>query len=156
MGATWSRIFLQVSGSSSAILSLVIGGKEHKRQGSPTQRHPLHDACTKVANEHKKILDTNKINETEPEKSGSKFLDTLNLLQNKAVAIMNNHNLNYEQMAYTCAMATAFIVKECQHDLALESGYATAVYGFIEGCKTYPPEFSDSAAKKKSFFKFWK
>ena len=101
-------------------------------------------------------LDTNKINETEPEKSGSKFLDTLNLLQNKAVAIMNNHNLNYEQMTYTCAMATAFIVKECQHDLALESGYATAVYGFIEGCKTYPPEFSDSAAKKKSFFKFWK
>ncbi len=62
MGATCSRIFLQVSGSSSTILSVVIGGNEHKRHGSPTQRHPLHDACTKVANEHKKILDTSKIN----------------------------------------------------------------------------------------------
>jgi hypothetical protein len=59
-------------------------------------------------------------------------------------------------MAYSCAMATAFIIKECQNELQAESGFHTAVFSFIEGCKTYPPEFGVSQPKKKSIFKFWK
>lgn len=101
-------------------------------------------------------LDTNKLNETIPEKCFFKFLNTISTLQNKALIIMNNYSLDYEQMAFSCAVATALIVKECQQDLALELGCATAIYGFIEGCKTYTPEFSDPTPKKKSFFKFWK
>lgn len=70
--------------------------------------------------------------------------------------IISQNNLGYEQMAYSCAMATAFNIKECRYDLPAESGFHTAVYGFIEGSKTYPPEFRISQLKKKSIFKFVK
>ena len=84
------------------------------------------------------------------------FLDTLNLLQSKAAAIMSENNLDFEQMAYSGAIATSFIIRECQHDLAVEVGFNTAVFGFISGCKTYPPDLLTAAHKKKNFFKFWK
>lgn len=101
-------------------------------------------------------IDDEKLNEMSAEKSNLKFLDTLNLLQSKAAAIMSENNLDFEQMAYSGAIATSFLIKECQHDLAVEIGFNTAVFGFIEGCKTYPPAFQNTAPKKKSFFKFWK
>jgi hypothetical protein len=69
------------------------------------------------------------------------YLDTLALLQEDAHGIMKQHELTFGEMACSCAMATAFIIKECQEELPCESGYYTAVYGFVEGCKTYPPEF---------------
>lgn len=101
-------------------------------------------------------IDEEKLNEMSKEESKLNFLDTLNLLQSKAAAIMNENNLSFEQMAYSGAIATSFIIRECRNDLAVEIGLNTAVFGFIEGCKTYPPEFSNTAPKKKSFFKFWK
>ena len=101
-------------------------------------------------------IDGNKVNESSMAESDLKFLDSLNLLQNKAAQIMNQNKLDFEQMAYCCAMATAFIVKECQHDLSVESGFNTAIYGFIEGTKTFPPELSAPASRKKGFFSFWK
>ena len=100
-------------------------------------------------------IDNRKLNEFAKEESNLNFLDTLNLLQKKAAIIMDQNRLSFEQMAYSCAMATAFIIKECQHDLPVESGFNSAVYGFIEGSKTCPPEFANLPAKKKSIFRFW-
>ena len=101
-------------------------------------------------------IDTNKLNEASKTESNLSFLDTLNLLQNKAALIMNKNKLNFEQMAHAFAMAAAFLIKECQQDLPVESGFNTAIYGFIEGSKTYPPEFLSPAVKRKNIFRFWK
>lgn len=84
------------------------------------------------------------------------LLDTLTLLQSKAVEIMRENELNYEEMAFACAMTTAFLIDKCQNELAVQSGFNTASLSFIEGCKTYPPDLSSPAAKKKSVFNFWK
>lgn len=56
IGGTASLIRWQVSGASSATASVVIGGSGHSLQGSPGQRHPVHDARTGVANKPKKLL----------------------------------------------------------------------------------------------------
>jgi hypothetical protein len=101
-------------------------------------------------------LDQNKLNGSSKVESQLQFLDTLKLLQDKVALIMNQNNLSFQQMAFSCAMATAFIVKECQRDLVVEISFNTAVYGFIEGCKTFPPAFSIPTAKKKGIFTFWK
>ena len=84
------------------------------------------------------------------------FLESLNLLQNEALKVMQKYNLDFEQMAYACALSTAFIIKECQQELNAVSGFHTAIYSFIEGSKTCPPEFSNQNTKRKSIFSFWK
>jgi hypothetical protein len=101
-------------------------------------------------------INPEKANVASTTESNLNFLDCLNLLQNKAAAIMNKHKLDFEQMAYSCAMSTAFLIKECQNDLPVESGFNIAIYSFIEGSKTYPPELSNPDPKKKGFFSFWK
>ena len=101
-------------------------------------------------------LDAGKMNNSSNVASNLTILETLQRLQDQAHVIMNRNNLTQEQMAYSCAMATAFIIKECQNDLPVESGFHTAVYGFIEGSKTFPPEFGTPKSKKKSIFNFWK
>ncbi len=101
-------------------------------------------------------LDSIKINSTSQAESNLSFLETLERLQDPARAIMNQNHLSQEEMACSCAMATAFIIKECQNDLPVETGFHTALYGFVEGSKTFPPEFGISQPGKKSLFKFWK
>ena len=101
-------------------------------------------------------IGTEKLNELSHTESNLNFLDTLNLLQSKALSIMNQNNLSFEEMAYSCSMATAFIIKECQNDLKAEVGFNTAIYSFIEGSKTYPTEIQSTLPKKKNIFKFWK
>jgi hypothetical protein len=101
-------------------------------------------------------IDANKLMEASKAESNLSFLDTLNLLQNKAATIMYQNKLNFEQMAYSCAMAAAFLIKECQPDLTVESGFNTAIYNFVEGSKTYPPDLSNPTAKRKNIFTFWK
>lgn len=93
--------------------------------------------------------DPGKMKSASHAESNLSFLETLGRLQDQAQVIMNENSLDQEQMAYSCAMATAFIIKECQNDLAVESGFHTAVYGFIEGCKTYPPDYRTSPSKKE-------
>ncbi len=88
-----------------------------------------------------------KMNSTSNADSNLSFLETLERLQDQAQVIMSQNNITQEQMAYSCAMATAFIIKECQNDLPVESGFHTAVYSFIEGSKTYPPDYVDSQSK---------
>jgi len=102
-------------------------------------------------------IDKKELEDSPMAESDLSLLDSLKLLQNKASEIMSMNKLDYEQMAFSCAMATAFLIKECQHDLAVQSGFNTAIYSFIEGSKTYPPELSSPAApRKKSIFTFWK
>ena len=101
-------------------------------------------------------IDSDKLKEFSHTESNLNFLDTLDLLQSRSISIMNQNNLSFEEMAYSCAMATAFIVKECQNDLKVEVGFNTAIYSFIEGSKTYPPEIQNTIPKKKNIFKFWK
>ena len=101
-------------------------------------------------------IDSTRLNELSLTESNLNFLDTLNLLQSKAISIMDQNKLTLEEMAYSCAMATAFIIKECQNDLKVEVGFHTAIYSFIEGSKTYPPEIQSTTPKKKNIFKFWK
>ena len=100
-------------------------------------------------------IDKEKMESSPKDESKIEFIDCLNLLQGKAVAIMKQYNLSYEEMAYSCAMATAFIIQQCKNNLAVESGFNTAIYGFIEGTKTQPPELNDTKSKKKKWFKFW-
>jgi len=84
------------------------------------------------------------------------FVETMEKLQDSAHEIMNRNKLNQEQMAVSCAMATAFIIKECQVDLAPASAFNTAMFGFMDGTKTYPPALGGKKPEGKSFFKFWK
>lgn len=101
-------------------------------------------------------MDTDKMNTASNVESNFTFLETLQHIQDQAHEIMHQNNLDQEQMAYSCAIATAFIIKECRNDLPVESGFHTAVYGFIEGSKTFPPDLKSPKPSKKSIFKFWK
>ena len=107
----------------------------------------LIDVLVGTLNNFEVNLDSDKMNSNSNEESKLTFLETLLHIQDQAKVIMNQNNLTQEQMAYACAMATAFIIKECQNDLAAESGFHTAVCGFIEGSKTVPPEFGTSKSQ---------
>lgn len=85
-------------------------------------------------------LDNEKINNSQNVSSTVSFTDSLQLIQQEAHEIMTRNTLSLEEMAYASAMATAFIIKECKNELPAESGFNTAIYGFIEGSKTCPPE----------------
>ncbi len=101
-------------------------------------------------------IDKHKLSQFPKAESDLNVMDTLNLLQNKAMVIMNQYKFSFEEMAFVCAMSTAFIINECKKQLAVESGFNTAVFGFIEGSKTFPPPFSNESGKTKNIFKFWK
>jgi len=92
-------------------------------------------------------INKDKLSKFPEAESNLNVMDTLNLLQNKALIIMNQNKISFEEMAYACAMSTAFIIKECQQQLAVESGFNTAVFGFIEGSKTFPPPFTNETGK---------
>ncbi|MEZ5013974.1 MAG: hypothetical protein R2794_06750 [Chitinophagales bacterium] len=96
------------------------------------------------------------VEKTEKADAQISFMKTMNTLQGPAHDIMQRNALRFEQMAYSCAIATAFIIKECQANLDIGSAFNTAMYGFIEGSKTCPPEIRESVQKKKDFFSFWK
>lgn len=84
-------------------------------------------------------IDNEKLNVSEKEESKLDFLKTIEILQSSAIKIKNKYKLSFESFSYSCAMATAFIVSECKNDLSIESGFNTAIFGFIEGSKTIPP-----------------
>lgn len=68
------------------------------------------------------------------------FVEALTPIQPAAFAIMKRHQLDFEQMAVSVTLATAFLIKEAEKDFPLNSGFNTAMYGFVEGTKTWPPE----------------
>lgn len=101
-------------------------------------------------------LDKETLDKSPMADSNLPFLETLQRIQDKALEIMLRNKLDYRQMANSCAMATAFIIKECATDLLPETGFNTAIYGFIEGSKTCPPALKNDKPETKNFFKFWK
>ena len=83
------------------------------------------------------------------------FLTTLKHLQSSANKIRLDYDLSFEDFSYSCAVATAFVITQCKDDLSIESGFNTAIYGFIEGTKTMPPEFGSQEEQAK-WYQFWK
>jgi len=85
-------------------------------------------------------IDKNKLQTSNKVESNIDFLKTLDLLQSSAVEVKEKYKLSFEDFSYSCAMATAFIITQCKNDVSIESGFNTAIYGFIEGSKTMPPK----------------
>lgn len=82
-------------------------------------------------------------------------VESLALIQADALQIIEDNGLKLKEAA---AIATAFIVKECSRDLGPEICFNIATYGFIEGCKTMPPNVAKdhlTSNKKKPWYKMW-
>ena len=65
-------------------------------------------------------------------------LETQELLEADLTAVCQKHGLNSEDGARSCALATAFLIRECAPQIGLEVGFHVATFGFIEGAKTVP------------------
>jgi len=76
----------------------------------------------------------------------SNFVDVIGKIQTPALEIMKKNDLSYEQMAQSAAIATAFIIQQSSN-ISPEEGFGTAIYHYIEGSKTFPPEFSNESEK---------
>jgi len=93
-------------------------------------------------------IDNNKMNGNSGEDTKINFLDAINLVQNEALEIMNKYRLTYEQLAHSTAIATAFIIQQSPN-MPAETGFGKAIYHYIEGSKTYPPDYFDSKNNEK-------
>jgi hypothetical protein len=72
--------------------------------------------------------------------------------------IRDQYGLSQEDGACACALATAWLIKECAPKIGLEVGFNIAAYGFIEGTKTVPrPEGEAGTDKpKRPWYRLWK
>jgi hypothetical protein len=85
-------------------------------------------------------------------------LESLALLQEDALRIAQENKLPLLDAASAAAIATGFIVKECAKDIGPDTGFNVAAYGFIEGCKTVPPEIEAASVPtrgKRPWYKLW-
>lgn len=89
-------------------------------------------------------LDNTKMSGGNPKKAESDFVEVIRKVQTRALEIMKNQELSYEQMAQSAAIATAFIIQQSSN-ITPEEGFGTAVYHYIEGTKTFPPAFDHEA-----------
>ena len=85
-------------------------------------------------------IDNTKMSNGNQKQAESNFLDVIGQIQNPALEIMKDNELSYEQMAQSSAIATAFIIQQ-SNNIRPEEGFGIAIYHYIEGTKTYPPEF---------------
>ena len=86
-------------------------------------------------------IDNGKMSDGNEKQATSNFVDVIAKMQTPALEIMKANDLNYEQMAQSAAIATAFIVQQSSN-ISPEEGFGTAIYHYIEGTKTFPPAFS--------------
>ncbi len=91
-------------------------------------------------------IDNNKMSDVNQQQAESNFVDVIGKVQSPALKIMKKNGLNYEQMAQSSAIATAFIIQQ-SNNITPEEGFGTAIYHYIEGTKTFPPEFSNESDK---------
>jgi len=94
-------------------------------------------------------IDSNKMSNANISKSNNDFTAIIGKIQTPALKIMQKNKLSYEQMAQSAAIATAFIIQQSSN-ITPEEGFGTAIYHYIEGSKTYPPEFEESSEGKKT------
>lgn len=116
-------------------------------------------------------IDNNKMSNSNQQQADSNFVDVIEKIQSPALEIMKKNDLNFEQMAQSAAIATAFIIQQSSN-IAPEQGFGTAIYHYIEGTKTFPPEFGNKTdksseikstrkednkpnSKSKPWWKFW-
>jgi hypothetical protein len=85
-------------------------------------------------------IDKNKMSNGRQKHADSNFVDAISKLQVPALDIMKKNKLSYEQMAQSAAIATAFIIQQSKN-ITPEEGLGTAIYHYIEGTKTNPPDF---------------
>ncbi|OOG75534.1 hypothetical protein [Flavobacterium sp. A45] len=85
-------------------------------------------------------IDNQKMNSSSGEETKINFLDAIDLVQSEALEIMKKYKLSYEQLAHSTAIATAFIIQQSPN-IPAETGFGKAIYHYIEGSKTYPPDF---------------
>jgi hypothetical protein len=83
--------------------------------------------------------------------------ESLELLQADALAIAARYSLSLQEAAESAALATAFIVKECVASIGGETGFNVAAFGFVEGCKTVPPQLEklNPPPTPKPWYKIW-
>jgi hypothetical protein len=86
-------------------------------------------------------IDNSKMPNGNPKQAESNFVEVIDKIQNPAFKIMKDNELSYEQMAQSAAIATGFIIQQSSN-ITPEEGFGTAIYHFIEGSKTFPPEFA--------------
>lgn len=88
-------------------------------------------------------------------------VESLARLQDDALLIARSNGLGQKDAAWSAAIATAFVVKECARDLGTDVAVAIASRGFTEGAKTVPPALRPQAGtppalRKKPWYKFWR
>lgn len=86
-------------------------------------------------------IDNKKMANGNQKQAKSNFVEVIGKVQTSALEIMKKNDLNYEQMAQSAAIATAFIIQQSSN-ITPEEGFGTAIYHYIEGTKTFPPEFN--------------
>jgi hypothetical protein len=85
-------------------------------------------------------IDNNKMSHGNQKQAVSDFVDVIGKIQIPALEIMKKNDLSYEQMAQSASIATAFIIQQSSN-ITPEHGLGIAIYHYIEGSKTYPPDF---------------
>jgi len=91
-------------------------------------------------------IDNNKMSNDNQQESENNFVDVMGKTQTPALEIMKKNDLSFEQMAQSSAIATAFIIQQSKN-ITAEQGFGTAIYHYIEGTKTFPPEFTNKPNK---------
>jgi len=110
-------------------------------------------------------IDNNKMSNRNQENAESNFVDVISKVQVPALEIMKKRELSYEQMAQSAAIATAFIIQQSSN-ITPEEGFGIAIYHYIEGSKTNPPDFNlldkseiqkekNSNGQTKPWWKIW-
>jgi hypothetical protein len=92
-------------------------------------------------------IDNDKMSNGNRKQSNSNFVDVIGKVQVPALEIMKKNNLSYEQMAQSAAIATAFVIQQ-SNGISPEEGFETAIYHYIEGSKTNPPDFNSKSETK--------
>jgi hypothetical protein len=78
--------------------------------------------------------------------------ETQELLEGDLTSVREKFGLGLEDGARACALAVAFLVRECAPQIGLEAGFNVAAFGLIEGCKTVP--IKNEA--KRPWYRLWK
>lgn len=76
------------------------------------------------------------------------------LLEEELTQVREKHGLDLAAGAQACALAVAFLIRECAPKIGLEVGFNVATFGFIEGLKTVP--VPPNHIPKRPWFRIWK